>query len=199
MTSSRSRSGIPAGSSATSSRSGSSSRGNRKTGNRMSARGVGKLLAAAGVAACLLPASASALETRRLDVAAPAARECADEFLPARTRGIAHERWTAPAEGYLTLRLGGDPYAPDWDLAARGAGMDAASTSSGSAERVNLWVKRGDRVEVQACRLAGGDRSVPLTIGLYEMPIPDGDTERISLESVAIDSPADVADLERLG
>ena len=74
-----------------------------------------------------------------------------------------------------------------------------ASTNSGSAERVNLWVERGDRVAIQACRLAGGDRKVPLTIDLYEMAIPDGSGERISLESVAIDSPAEVAQLGRLG
>ncbi|HEX6117755.1 MAG TPA: M14 family zinc carboxypeptidase [Solirubrobacterales bacterium] len=165
----------------------------------MKGRRVGKLLVAAGLACCALPASAAALETRGLDVAAPAARECAGELHPAATPGIARERWTAPAEGYLTLRLGGDPYSPDWDLAVRRRGSMAASTNSGSAERVNLWVRAGDRVAIQACRLAGGDRRVPLTIGLYEMAIPAASGERISLESVALDSPGEVAELDRLG
>jgi Ca2+-binding RTX toxin-like protein len=64
---------------------------------------------------------------------------------------------------------------------------------------VNLWVREGDRIRIQACRLAGGDRRVPLTIDLHEMAIPDPGEERLSLESVAIDSPADVAELDRLG
>ena len=160
---------------------------------------AGKSCLIAGLVACAVPASASALETRQLDVGETAARECADQLLPAGTRGIARERWTSPAEGYATLRLGGDPYAPDWDLATRQGRSMAASTNSGSAERVNLWVEQGDRLAVQACRLAGGDRKVPLTIDLYEMAIPKGSGERMSLESVAIDSPGDVGELGALG
>ena len=161
-------------------------------------RRAGRLLAAAGLLACALPAGASA-ETRKLSIAEPVARECAAALLAPATAGIARERWTAPAEGYLTLRLRGDAATPDWDLAARRDGKFAASTNSGSAELVNLWVRRGDRVAIQACRLAGGDRRVPLSIGLREMEIPRGTGERISQESVELDSPGDAARLERLG
>lgn len=162
-------------------------------------RRAGKLFAIAGVLGCLAPASASALETRELRVGSPAARDCAERLLPAGTTGVARERWTAPGAGYLTVRLGGDPYAPDWDLAVGQPGAIAASTQSGATERVGLWVREGNRVTIQACRLAGADRKVPLTIRFDEMPLPKPSGERISMESVAIEEPGDVARLEALG
>jgi hypothetical protein len=161
-------------------------------------RFAGRLLVAAAAAAALAPASAAALDTRELRVADPAERECAERLLPAGTPGAARGAWTAPAEGYLTLKLGGDPYAPDWDLAARSGGATYASTNSGSTEVVTLWVREGDRVAIQACRLAGGDRSVPLTVELFETEIPE-DGPRASLERVFLDRPEDLAKLERLG
>jgi murein tripeptide amidase MpaA len=155
----------------------------------------------AGLALSAAPAAASAAETRRLSIDRPAERTCADRLLRADSPGVARERWTAPAEGYLTLKLGGDPLAPDWDLATFAPGFGeatGASTSSGSLEQVNLWVEAGDRIAIQACRLAGGDAELPLSFELYEMAIPEPSGERFSLESVAISGAEDVERLEAL-
>ena len=165
-------------------------------------RRVGILASLAGLALVAAPAGAAASETRDLTVERPHERTCADRPLPSGTAGIARERWTAPAEGYVTLKLGGDPLAADWDLATFAPGSSeatGASTASGSLERVNLWVEAGDRVAIQACRLAGGDAELPLEIDLYEMEIPEASDERASLESVAISGPADLERLEALG
>jgi hypothetical protein len=161
-------------------------------------RFAGRIVVAAAAAAAVAPASAAALETREVRVAEPAEHECADRFLPEGTPGVARSAWTAPAEGYLTLKLGGDPSAPDWDLAARSGGATYASTNSGSTEVVTLWVRKGERVAIQACRLSGGDRSVPLTTELFETELPEGEP-RASLERVFIEGPDDLAELERLG
>ena len=88
----------------------------------------------------------------------------------------------------------------DWDLAVFEDGEAiGASTSFGSAERATVWVERGDRLAIQACRRLGDDQSVPLTLDLYETAPPGPSDERFSLEEVAVSGPADVARLEALG
>ncbi len=160
------------------------------------------LALAAGLAALLAPAPAAAAPPDQLHTADAVARTCAARELPAGAAGAATDAWTAPDDGLATVRLEGGPRRGDWDLAVfeRGA-PDAlgASTSFGSAEQVSAWVDAGERLEIQACRRAGGDSSVPLAIDFTPVEPPGPSGERISLESVALTGPGDLMRLERLG
>jgi murein tripeptide amidase MpaA len=143
------------------------------------------------------PATAGAELMRSADAVA---RDCQAERLAGHVNGVAVESWTAPARGFVTAALEGGIREPDWDLAIfeRGEAI-AASTSFGAAERATVWVDRGDRLAIQACRRLGADPTVPLALDLYETPPPGPSDERFTLEEVAISGPADVRRLERLG
>jgi hypothetical protein len=160
------------------------------------------LALAAALVALIAPASASAAAPDELRSADAVTRACAARELPAGTPGSATETWTAPAGGLATVRLDGAPAHGDWDLAVFETGAaDAvgASTSFGSAEQVSVWVEPDDRLEIRACRRAGGDSSVPLSVELARADPAHASSERISLESVALDGPADLARLGQLG
>jgi hypothetical protein len=162
---------------------------------------LGKAGSLALALAVLVPAPAGASSGGDLLQATDSvARDCGAERLSAAAHGVALESWTAPTRGYLTASLEGGMRQGDWDLAVfRGGETIGASTSFGSAERATVWVDRGDRVAIQACRRVGHDPSVPLDLDLYETPPPEPSDERFSLEEVAVSGPADVALLERLG
>ena len=156
--------------------------------------GIGVAVAFAALA---VPAVAPA-ETLRAGEAV--ARDCAERH-PAGTPGTAHRTFTAAEAGLLTATLSGGP-AGDWDLALfrAGSGRPAfASTAFGSDERAQAWVGGGEEVVAQACRRSGA-AGVPLEFDLFALadapPVPD---ERISMESVAISGPGDLARLEQLG
>ena len=160
-------------------------------------------------AAC---AAAWAGEARELRADRAVPRSCEARPFPAHAPGVARVGWRAPADGLLTAKLEGG-LAPDWDLAAfrRGErGAVAASTSFASAEQLGLWVRRGERLIVQACRRSGGRASIPLGLSLFKAPVGPASgpatsertaptDQRGSLESVAVSRPADVERLERLG
>ena len=160
------------------------------------------LALAAGLAALLAPAPAAAATPDALQTADAVARTCAARELPAGAAGAATDGWTAPDDGLATVRLEGGPRRGDWDLAVFEHGApDAvgASTSFGSAEQVSVWVDAGERLAIQACRRAGRDSSVPLSIEFTPVEPPGPSAERISLESVALTGPGDLVRLERLG
>ena len=80
---------------------------------------------------------------------------------------IATRRLTAPRSGYLTARLDGGR--GDWDLAvfARGQGAPVAESAyRGSVEVAAGFVKRGQRLTVQACRRSGGAATARLRVVL---------------------------------
>jgi Ca2+-binding RTX toxin-like protein len=148
-------------------------------------------------AAAALPSAAGAAET--LTVERPVLRDCAAELLAHDAPGAARRSWTAPSSGILTAALAGGT-GSDWDLALFSGGEPvAASTSFGPRERATSWVDRGDAVVVQACRRDGGRREIPLTFDLYETPRPGPPSERISMESVAIEGPGELERLADLG
>lgn len=125
-------------------------------------------------------------------------RDCSRTLHAAGTRGSDRTAWSAPAQGFVTARLRGGPRG-DWDLAAyhRGEAV-GASTAFGSDERVDLWVERGERFVFQACRRDGGPQSIRLSISFQRMGLPEP-AEPVSLASVPIAGPEDVAELEELG
>lgn len=148
-----------------------------------------------------VPAGAQAsYDYRTLDAAEAQAGDC---LRPRATGpGVARTSWTAPAEGYFDARLSGGRRG-DWDLAVFQAGRGnepvAVSTSFGSEEQATLWVKRGQRFTVQACRLQGGPERIGLTLDLNEMQIPDAGQEQAELQRVTIGSDADIDRLYGLG
>jgi Zinc carboxypeptidase len=85
--------------------------------------------------------------------------------------GVANHAWTAPATGAVTVRLLGGAR-DDWDLAV----FDAAgrrlggSAAFGANEVVQAGVRAGQRLQLQACRLAGPSRSVPFRIETVALP-----------------------------
>ena len=129
------------------------------------------------------------------------ARDCATSLVTGSAAGVAERRWTAPADGLLTVRLEGGG-APDWDLAIFRHGEPhavAASTSVTSDELARAWVSAGDRLTIQACRRAGGMAAVPLSLDFLQIARPAPTTGPTSLASVTISGAADLARLEQLG
>jgi murein tripeptide amidase MpaA len=160
------------------------------------------LALAAALAALLAPPPAAASPPDQLHAADAVARTCAARELPAGAPGGDAATWTASARGLATVRLEGAARHGDWDLAVFSPGeaeVVGASTSFGSAEQVSVWVENGDRLAIQACRRDGGDASIPLDVELSPTPPQGPDSERISLESVAISRPQDLVRLTQLG
>ncbi|HEV7845434.1 MAG TPA: M14 family zinc carboxypeptidase [Thermoleophilaceae bacterium] len=80
---------------------------------------------------------------------------------------IARRRLTAPRTGYLTARLKAGR--GDWDLAVFARGRRAPVAESayrGSVEVAAGFVKRGQRLTVQACRRSGGAATARLSVVL---------------------------------
>jgi hypothetical protein len=86
--------------------------------------------------------------------------------------GIARTTFTAPADGQLTAQLRGTGFRNDWDLAAFAAdGRRLEGSGSFFAnEVVKPRLRRGERVTIQACRLDGRARSMPLRTTFVAVP-----------------------------
>ena len=101
------------------------------------------------VAVLVLAAPASAASTVR--VAHPVARACQSGLAGA---GTARERVVAPVTGLVHARLRGA--GGNWDVAVFGGGRAVAGSASfGARELAEGPVRRGQRLVVQACRVAG--------------------------------------------
>jgi carboxypeptidase T len=88
---------------------------------------------------------------------------------------IATRRLTTPRAGYLTARLNGGR--GDWDLAVFARGQRAPVAESayrGSVEVASGWVKRGQSLTVQACRLSGGAGTAQLRVVLERAKLERG-------------------------
>jgi hypothetical protein len=143
----------------------------------------------------VVPAAAPAAE---LGAGTPVTRECADSLLGAGAARANRRTWTSPGHGFVTATLSGGRQG-DWDLAAfrRGEPL-GASTALGSDERVDFWVKRGERLVFQGCRRGGGRERVPLEISFRHLETPEP-AEPVTLARVPIAGPEDVDELERMG
>jgi hypothetical protein len=106
----------------------------------------------------------------------------------------------------LTVRTDGGATG-DWDLAvfdhASGRRLAASATST-ARERVTVLLAPGQRVDVQACRLAGGREDLVVGLEPYELPAaatrtsPDG-AGGVRMVRVRVDRAEDVHRLEELG
>ena len=105
-------------------------------------------------------------------------------------------RAKAPARGLVSVRL---KSAGDWDLGVFGANgrLVAGSASFGGNELASGFVRRGERLAVQACRFRGDAGSARVSIHFTR--IPRHRARRISVVDVLVPKRADRARLQALG
>src|SRR5215203_5229916 len=105
-------------------------------------------------------------------------------------------RAKAPARGLISIRLRSRG---DWDLGVFGkrGRLVAGSASFGGNELASGFVRRGERLTVQACRFRGNARSARLSIRFTR--IPKRRPTRISVVDVFAPKQADRQRLHGLG
>jgi zinc carboxypeptidase len=162
-------------------------------------RRFGLVVSAAVIFAFPSPSPAAEVHSGVLRADRTVARACDGRQHPAGP-GVASSTWTAPAGGILTAKLEGDRFS-DWDLALFDAAGEliGASAAFGSAEQVLAYVTAGQTVTLQGCRRLGSAASVPLSLDLYEMPLPSEPAEPATMVEVPLGGLADLARLEATG
>jgi hypothetical protein len=152
----------------------------------------------APVAALLVAAPAQAETTRTLTAPRAVDRDCTAKVLPSRA-GVATTRFVAPAEGTVTARLRGTG---DWDLAAfdRKGRLIAGSAAFRSNELVQVNLRPGARITLQACRVSGRSRSATLSTDFANFDFESLEqTGPTSLVEVPIAAGWQIDVLEKLG
>ncbi|MEA2272635.1 MAG: hypothetical protein QOI98_1343, partial [Solirubrobacteraceae bacterium] len=175
---------------------------------RLRQAGIGAALAAAGLAAVATAGNqSSAIQvlpstTKTVTIAAAKQRTCNSGLQPG-ARGASVTRWTAPSDGYLTGRLKGTGSANDWDLALFGeSGRKLDSSEAFNAnEVVQSYVRKGQTLSLQACRLKGRARQEPLSITFAKLDFARlmGPAPKQSLVKVTIAGRRSIALLQKLG
>ena len=143
--------------------------------------------------------TAFAGELLATDVSAAEAvdRRCAERKLSAGA-GFAQRRVTMPAAGAVTARL--NAARGDWDVAifdADSGRVVAGSAYSGSDEVASGFATSGERLVVQACRLAGD--SATARVSVASMAIDITNVEKSSLVRVSTPTAARERELVNLG
>ena len=150
---------------------------------------LGALLGSLALAAPA--AAASHTVTAGSAVARPCHRELASSHA-----GRAVLRAKAPARGLVSVRLRSRG---DWDLGVFGrrGRTVAGSASFGGNELASGFVRRGERVRVQACRFRGNAASARVSIRFIR--IPKRKPGRIAVVDVAVPRQSDRERLQALG
>jgi hypothetical protein len=114
---------------------------------------------------------------------------------------VARLSYTAPADGQLTAHLKGSSVRDDWDLALldrKGARLDG-SAAFFTNEVTKAFMRKGETVTIQACRLKGRAGRMPLQTTFVGVPLTtDATTPRIQLLKVRILGKAEYTRLEIL-
>lgn len=125
-------------------------------------------LGVSGLVVAGLTASTASAQDSTLRSDQAVARSCFAKPLAKRDRGVALYQVTSTVDGLVQARL--RPHGSgsgDWDVAvfdqATGA-VVAASAALRSAELAESFVKKGQQLVVQACRLSGSSRTVTLGV-----------------------------------
>ena len=157
------------------------------------------LLCTADRAAAQAPAAPSFAPTQERTIAAGALSSVRCDRPAAVSSGVGRHTWTAPGRGLLTVTLNADA-GSDWDLGLFDAKNRrlAGSLSAGPRELAQSWVKAGDGVTIQACRVAGQDRSARLSIAFAAVAAPPAAAPP-QLVSVAYTSSAQLEKISGLG
>jgi len=116
------------------------------------------------LAIALLAAAPAQAATTTLSTSRAVDRDCTTK-VPGKRAGVVRTRFVAPAEGTVTARLTGGSRAGDWDLAAfdsRGR-LIAGSGAFAANELVEVHLRPGARITLQACRVSGKGRTARLS------------------------------------
>jgi len=151
------------------------------------------LLALIGAAT---PAAASAA-SERMRARDAVARACHARLAPG-AAGVDTTRVTARVDGLVQARLTGGG---DWDLGvfdARTGRSVAGSAAFATREVAEGFVRRGQRLVVQACRYRGGAGSASLDVAFDAVPLAK-DGERVQVVEVATPTREAEARLQGLG
>jgi hypothetical protein len=140
-------------------------------------------------------AAPAAAATHSVSARTAVARPCHRELVPSHA-GRAVVRAKAPARGLVSVRL---KSAGDWDLGVFGkrGRLVAGSASFGGNELASGFVRRGERLAVQACRFRGSARRARVSIHFTR--IAKRRLERISVVDVMTPKRADRQRLQALG
>jgi Zinc carboxypeptidase len=143
----------------------------------------------------LLLAAPAAAASESVTAGTAVARPCHREISPS-AAGRALVRAKAPAHGLVSVRLRS---AGDWDLGVfgRGGRLVAGSASFGGNELASGFVRRGERLVVQACRFRGAARRAHVSIHFTRLEKQSA--ARISVVDVRTPKHADKQRLQALG
>ena len=154
----------------------------------------------AALAALTLTASAHA-STISLSAARAVDRDCTAGVRTERP-GVTGSSFTAPRDGTLRARLLGGKQSGDWDLVAYDSAgkMIAGSSAFRANELVEVHLRAGARVTLQACRIAGRAASVPLNTDFTAVDFAAlAQRGPTSLVDVTITAPWQLESMEALG
>ena len=151
-------------------------------------------LAGAFLASLALAAPAAAA-SESVSAGSAVARSCHRD-LASSAAGRDVIRAKAPARGLVSVRLRS---AGDWDLGVFGADrrLVAGSASFGGNELASGFVRRGERLRIQACRFRGDAGSARVSVHFTR--IPKHRARRISVVDVIVPRRADRQRLQALG
>jgi Zinc carboxypeptidase len=175
---------------------------------RLRKAGIGAALAAAGLTAVAIASNQSGSiqvmpsSQKTLTIAAVKTRTCRAALTPG-AQGVSVTKWTAPSDGYVTQRLKGAGSTNDWDLALYGQSgrLLDSSTAFGANEVVQSYVRQGQELTLQACRLSGRSTQEPLSTTFVRLNLAklSGPAPKQSLIKVSIPGRKGIALLQKLG
>jgi hypothetical protein len=153
------------------------------------------LLASLGALLAAAPAQAA---TTTLSADRAVQRDCTARVLTGKA-GVVTSRYTAPLEGTVNARLSGTG---DWDLAAfdREGTLIAGSSAFRANELVEVNLRKGAVITLQACRVAGSSRTAKLRTSFGQFDFETlKTTGPVSLVEVPLAGKWTVPFLERIG
>ena len=136
-----------------------------------------RVLALAALASLTAAAAAEADERTTVSAARAVDRTCHATGTRAGAAGVDVHRYTAEATGLVQARLSGGG---DWDLGvfdARTGRSVAGSAALRSNELAEGFVRRGQRLVVQACRVRGSAHTARLRIATVALPQASASSE----------------------
>ena len=143
-------------------------------------------------------------QTRVLNVTQTANRTCSARIAEG-ARGTWTERFVAPADGTLVVRLRGASHSrDDWDVAIfdRAGILRSSGQSFGSSEYTEITLRKDAVAVLQVCRRKGSDRTMPLRTEFTRLDLRQAlaaKAPKISLVQVPVMSRMQYELLERLG
>ena len=128
---------------------------------------AGRIIAAVTLGTLVMSGSAAAAVKQRVSAAKAVARSCHESYVGG-AGGAATVRAKAPADGLVLARLAG---AGDWDLGvfdAKTKRYVAGSAGFRSNELAEGFVRKGQKLVVQACRYRGDAASARVSVSFLE-------------------------------